>query len=406
MVFSSPLGLGLRQLAYRRYRQRRRRNKRLQAACNANPVVSNTISGVDGDSVDLVMMEILSRLRVKSLLRFKCVCKRWRYLIEQDPYFIDLHLTRSIARPNLFMVVPTETRKPIHRGGTSCKDVFLAANLISEGSDSSTAAVHTVIEIDSPCYSKILGPLNERWLPANPICKLGFDPATKEHKFICAWDICPTGNLPSYQVFEVLTVGDTTWRRNNKIPPFKLSHFEDPSSYTNGSTYYKTSVLYSKVHDDDDDRPEFIVAFDVGSEMFRAPRVPKFILYRPRDTSMRRTCLSEVDGRLALLTRVSGYIVKLGLLDDRSKEHKGTGTDRIIIISYRRARSDDKTYEDEVSVHSCNWKKTSTFRKIKITGIPSSIMYCFPFTIFTTFCESLLPVQKRISSNSQSYRID
>lgn len=362
MVFSSPLGLGLRQLAYRRYRQRRRRNKRLQAACNANPVVSNTISGVDGDSVDLVMMEILSRLRVKSLLRFKCVCKRWRYLIEQDPYFIDLHLTRSIARPNLFMVVPTETRKPIHRGGTSCKDVFLAANLISEGSDSSTAAVHTVIEIDSPCYSKILGPLNgligffdskvdygvricnvstleiTPWIkstllsdlqkdgfPANPICKLGFDPATKEHKFICAWDICPTGNLPSYQVFEVLTVGDTTWRRNNKIPPFKLSHFEDPSSYTNGSIYYKTSVLYSKVHDDDDDRPEFIVAFDVGSEMFRAPRVPKFILYRPRDTSMRRTCLSEVDGRLALLTRVSGYIVKLGLLDDRSKEHKGTG---------------------------------------------------------------------------------
>ncbi|RZC56188.1 hypothetical protein C5167_015049 [Papaver somniferum] len=72
MVFSSPLGLGLRQLAYRRYRQRRRRNKRLQAACNANPVVSNTISGVDGDSVDLVMMEILSRLPVKSLLRYKC----------------------------------------------------------------------------------------------------------------------------------------------------------------------------------------------------------------------------------------------------------------------------------------------------------------------------------------------
>ncbi|KAI3895489.1 hypothetical protein MKX03_035456 [Papaver bracteatum] len=42
MVFSSPLGLGLRQLAYRRYRQRRRRSKRVQAACNTNPVGLST----------------------------------------------------------------------------------------------------------------------------------------------------------------------------------------------------------------------------------------------------------------------------------------------------------------------------------------------------------------------------
>ncbi|PIA28135.1 hypothetical protein AQUCO_07200046v1 [Aquilegia coerulea] len=36
-------------------------------------------------------MEILSLLPVKSLLRFRCVCKSWNQLL-RDPYFIQLHL--------------------------------------------------------------------------------------------------------------------------------------------------------------------------------------------------------------------------------------------------------------------------------------------------------------------------
>ncbi|OMO93572.1 hypothetical protein COLO4_16840 [Corchorus olitorius] len=41
----------------------------------------------------LPVEEILSRLPVKSLLRFKCVCKAWRILIE-DPTFIALHVNQ------------------------------------------------------------------------------------------------------------------------------------------------------------------------------------------------------------------------------------------------------------------------------------------------------------------------
>ncbi|XP_059629847.1 F-box/kelch-repeat protein At3g06240-like [Cornus florida] len=46
-----------------------------------------------------IQMDILSRLPVESLLRFKCVSKRYRYLIS-DPYFIKLHLNRSIHSKN------------------------------------------------------------------------------------------------------------------------------------------------------------------------------------------------------------------------------------------------------------------------------------------------------------------
>ncbi|KAJ0799557.1 putative F-box domain-containing protein [Helianthus annuus] len=46
------------------------------------------------------ILEVLSRLLVKTITRFKCVCKKWRDLVS-DTYFIDLHLSRS---PSCLMI--------------------------------------------------------------------------------------------------------------------------------------------------------------------------------------------------------------------------------------------------------------------------------------------------------------
>ncbi|KAJ0600914.1 putative F-box domain-containing protein [Helianthus annuus] len=40
------------------------------------------------------MLDVLSRLPVKAIIRFKCVCRKWRDLVS-DPYFVRLHLSRS-----------------------------------------------------------------------------------------------------------------------------------------------------------------------------------------------------------------------------------------------------------------------------------------------------------------------
>ncbi|KAI3755616.1 hypothetical protein L1987_55420 [Smallanthus sonchifolius] len=41
-----------------------------------------------------VMSDLISRLPVKTIIRCKCVCKKWRDLVT-DPYFVHLHLSRS-----------------------------------------------------------------------------------------------------------------------------------------------------------------------------------------------------------------------------------------------------------------------------------------------------------------------
>ncbi|XP_043714787.1 F-box protein At3g07870-like [Telopea speciosissima] len=42
-----------------------------------------------------ILINVLSKLPVKMLLRFRCVCKRWRYLISDDPYLSQLHYSHQ-----------------------------------------------------------------------------------------------------------------------------------------------------------------------------------------------------------------------------------------------------------------------------------------------------------------------
>ncbi|KAM5580276.1 F-box/kelch-repeat protein [Rosa sericea] len=56
-------------------------------------VLSGTVPTSESVDLDCVIVDILSRLPAKSLLRFRCVCKAWRALVS-DPYFIRKHLSR------------------------------------------------------------------------------------------------------------------------------------------------------------------------------------------------------------------------------------------------------------------------------------------------------------------------
>jgi len=54
--------------------------------------------------LDELKVEILSRLPVKTLVQFKCVCKSWKILISHDPSFAKLHLQRSSRNTHLLLI--------------------------------------------------------------------------------------------------------------------------------------------------------------------------------------------------------------------------------------------------------------------------------------------------------------
>ncbi|KEH22666.1 F-box-like protein [Medicago truncatula] len=60
--------------------------------------------------LDELITDILSRLPVKTLMQFKCVCKSWKTLIS-NPALAKLHLHRSPWNTHLAMVSNRSTSK-------------------------------------------------------------------------------------------------------------------------------------------------------------------------------------------------------------------------------------------------------------------------------------------------------
>lgn len=76
---------------------------------------------------------------MKSLMRFKCVCKRWRSIIEEDSHFISLFILLQENAEFLKMY----------------PESFLSAGLHINGRD---VNIHTLRKIQSFSYHQILGP--------------------------------------------------------------------------------------------------------------------------------------------------------------------------------------------------------------------------------------------------------
>ena len=76
---------------------------------------NNTMSSIYPNMEDLplnVMVDILSRLPVKTISHCKCVCKKWQFLVSES-YFFKLHISRS--PPSL--IIHEFTMQEIHHNG-------------------------------------------------------------------------------------------------------------------------------------------------------------------------------------------------------------------------------------------------------------------------------------------------
>ncbi|KAI3925547.1 hypothetical protein MKW92_047974 [Papaver armeniacum] len=412
-------------------------------------------SNVAVDDEDAIKCDILCRLPVKSLMRFKCVSKTWLSLIEQDSYFADLHYAHAKARPSLLLVKPLSPKDPYNN------DLILTPNL---STDRSKAEIHTIIrKTDSFSGNEILGPVNglicfiDRSKPDVRVYNIstrevtprvrstlrnkhvlslltviefgygfGFDPVTKKHKAIlCVLFI----NLqPSkdhlgdcYRVCEVLTIGDDAWRRIDEVPPCNLATC---SVYVSGTIYYRTSKFMSGNND------VVLVAFDVGIEKFRTITIPNLILNNRFSSCIRCGNLFEMDGHVVIAYRMTAYIVKLWVYrEDTEHDNKGKNTQITnfgnleenwteytitLPLSWDYIRSwgfytgagmhqiliqSNKQLESGIyssTLYSYDLKK-ETFTKIEVSGISPPIEADCRIKLASTFVESLFSILKQRS---------
>ncbi|CAK9178693.1 unnamed protein product [Ilex paraguariensis] len=238
-----------------------------------------------------VVIEILSRLPVKSLLRFKCVCKYW-YTLTKKPSFIRKHLNRENNHARLL----------VHHYNLDT-NTYVAA-LFPDKKLAGTLSIHEEIDrLHIPMgMETVIGSIDSLfflhnglddnmalWNPATREFRLlpvphsifppyfstiwhifgfGLDTLTNNYKFIWIrsfWDEQTDNPYPSY-VVALYTLGSDSWRYANPLElPNRTIHNSLCATYVNGAYYWISSK---------NDENHSVLSFNMSSEMFREIQGP------------------------------------------------------------------------------------------------------------------------------------
>ncbi|XP_047306726.1 F-box protein CPR1-like [Impatiens glandulifera] len=282
--------------------------------------------------LDEILEEILCRLSVKCLFRYKCVSKSWLALIS-SPYFVKLHLKRSIqTKRNLSLYLLNH----LH-----CQEVFdffqpVKVNyiplmfqnygLVPRGSYDGLLCMAKLGDVDNvfvwnpsirksiklPYESRIDFPNKKHtvW-----ICdyRIGYDNTNEDYKVVRIGGLQGRKGIIDYEI-KVYSLRSNSWHKIEKFSHFpNLNSFGD--SVAGGALHWITST------------ENLIVAFDLGIEKYRVLPQPEY-----RD-SYYYLYLDNLCGCLSLTCRyISSSTVDVFLLKEygRKNEHWS----RLITLSH------------------------------------------------------------------------
>ncbi|XP_026390129.1 putative F-box protein At2g02030 [Papaver somniferum] len=304
---------------------------------------SNTLPHL---SHDIIINDILTRVPVDSLMRFRCVCKLWSNLIVNDLKFVSLHLSRTYSdrgfiwlfysdnyldRDNdtyfmrcngvVFYDIDRKEKKIFHfrpETGLVNKRLFIRDSLngllLLSCVEDGLVTNHVYNPITG--YSVKLPILQDIACLRNSyefLPQLAYDSIMKKYKVFCIY--YDTGRIQNGQYFfKILTLGTESepWRDVvvSELYP-RLRHDDLQPRFASGSFYWLNHDRFESYSSDDHRK---ILAFDVSRETFYTIKYPKGAL---NDSN-----LLEIDGSVCFLDYVSAGKLKLWVLkEDKEKKN-------------------------------------------------------------------------------------
>lgn len=254
----------------------------------STPYAKRSESSGNLDLSEDVILEILLRLPVKTLVRFKCVCKQWYTIIESQS-FVNQHFGQ---RSNQERLLVRHYNEDLHAYALFVDDIC------SEFEEPAHLQMPSMIfELLGPVngvfcvvgQSRDLALLNPATRQLKPLPELpevivepylffldnvlgfGFDPLTGDYKVVSIWyfwDISANA-LDCHPIIFVYNLGSNSWRDLKDVGCFKSSYRACSSlckTYLNGVYYWTMEFSNTNV--------AAVLAFDMSTEKFQEIHVP------------------------------------------------------------------------------------------------------------------------------------
>ncbi|XP_074307550.1 F-box protein CPR1-like [Silene latifolia] len=239
----------------------------------------------------VLITEILSRLPVKSLVRFRCVSKPWNSLIK-DPHFIKLHLKHSLLNHiNQTLIIRdsylhsldfpalnslTLIDHPLDSGGSgtelygSSYGLLCISNGDYDGNDDTifynpaTRRHHVV-----PASDIEFPPGDSFTCCDRTVYGFGYDHVNDDYKLVRAIQFMGDDEFDSE--VKVYSLNSGSWRRIRDFPrQYYLTYKRAWGFYVNGCLHW---VVTRKP---ESDGTKLIIAFDLGSEEYKIVSQPEY----------------------------------------------------------------------------------------------------------------------------------
>ncbi|KAI7736913.1 hypothetical protein M8C21_032344 [Ambrosia artemisiifolia] len=259
-----------------------------------------------------LILDVLSRLPVKTITQCKCVCKKWRDLVS-DPYFVDLHLSRSaknglmfhqyICHTPILELVEVEHKADDDRvtlNHVKSLNLHLSAlgshhQIIEVGSVNGLICLYLVADatyVFNPVLEEYI--ILPKLLPHVKTLGYGFGVSMAgDYKVLRICCPAPVSEEVTLQI-EVYTLGTDRWRSSGPTPyNIRYPGFLDSGLFANGHLYW---VILGQIYH-----------FDLDSETFELFPSP---LGEPGDDQESKRMVGVLKGRLSLFSGSSvGFTV-------------------------------------------------------------------------------------------------